>query len=86
MTTDSDQLIADLTDDIDPETFIEDIATTKLPSAVATFAQRYDEEIGIRDVFFGNGSTSCIPLLRSRACRLPGLRSFIRAKHSSRCI
>lgn len=47
--TDSDQLVADLTDDIDPETFIEDIATTELPPAVAIFAQRYDEEIGIRD-------------------------------------
>lgn len=45
------QLLGELSVDIDSESFIEEITQTELPPAVATFAGRYDEEIGTRDAF-----------------------------------
>lgn len=46
-----DQLLEELTVDIDSESFIEEITRTELPPTVEFFARQYDETIGTRDAF-----------------------------------
>lgn len=46
------QLLAELSNDIDPETFIDNVKQTQLPPAVNDFSERYiNEDIGDRNVF-----------------------------------
>lgn len=51
MSIGTDFLIEELSEDIDPSNFIQDINQATLPRPVAELSQRYDDEIGIREDF-----------------------------------